>query len=131
VYNVQLHESSVTHAKSSKPPGMFQWDAVDTGPDSGGQNVLKTFEMAIRHNRRTTRTELEIIFCRRIYFHLRSKIFFLALLRGAMPPIFGSATAYYPKLSVHRRLSNRNHGKVVILSFISRTDSTDSRTVYR
>jgi len=47
VHNVQLHESSVTHAKSSKPPGMFQWDAVDTGPDSGGQNVLNTFEMAI------------------------------------------------------------------------------------
>ena len=35
-------------------PSMFQWDAVDTSPDLGGQNVLKTFEMAIRHNRRTT-----------------------------------------------------------------------------
>jgi len=34
-------------------------DAVDTSPYLGGQNVLKTFEMAIRHNRRTTRPELE------------------------------------------------------------------------
>ena len=38
---------------------MPQWDAVGTSPDLGHQNVLKTFEMAIRHNRRTTRTELE------------------------------------------------------------------------
>jgi len=38
---------------------MFQWDAVDTSPGLGGQNVFKTFEMAIRHNRWTTRTELE------------------------------------------------------------------------
>ena len=55
---------------------MFQWDAVDTNPDLEGQNVIKSFEMAIRHNRRTTRTELERVFCRRIYFHLRSKILF-------------------------------------------------------
>ena len=55
---------------------MFQWAVVDTGPDlgGGGQNVLKTFEMAIRNNRRTTRTELERVFCRWIYFYLRSKI---------------------------------------------------------
>ena len=32
---------------------MFQWDAVDTSHDLGGQNVLKTFEMAIRHKRQT------------------------------------------------------------------------------
>ena len=38
---------------------MFHWNAVDTSPDLGGQNVLKTFEMAIRHKRQTTRTELE------------------------------------------------------------------------
>jgi len=38
---------------------MFQWDAVDTSPDLGGKNVLDTLQMAIRHNRRTTRTELE------------------------------------------------------------------------
>jgi len=37
---------------------MFHWNAVDTSPDLGGQNVLKTFEMAIRHKRQTTRTEL-------------------------------------------------------------------------
>jgi len=35
------------------------WDAVDTSPDLGGQNALKTFEMVIRHDRRPTRTELE------------------------------------------------------------------------
>ena len=35
---------------------MFQWDA-DTSPDSGGQNVLKTFEMANQHDRQTTRTK--------------------------------------------------------------------------
>jgi len=29
---------------------MFQWDAVDTSPDLGGRNVLKTFEIAIRHS---------------------------------------------------------------------------------
>ena len=32
----------------------------------------KTFEMAIRHNRRTTQAELDRAFCRWIYFHLRS-----------------------------------------------------------
>ena len=57
---------------------MFQWDAVDTGPDLGGgsQNVLKTFEMAIRHNSRTTRSKLERVFCRWVYFYLRSQICF-------------------------------------------------------
>jgi len=44
---------------ASKPPRTSQWDAVDTSPDLKSQNVLKTFEMAIRNNRRTTRTELE------------------------------------------------------------------------
>jgi len=39
--------------------GKGAWDAVDTSPDIGGQHVLKTFESAIRHNRRPTRTELE------------------------------------------------------------------------
>jgi len=53
---------------------MFQWDAVDTSLDLGGQNVLKTFEMAIQHSRRTTR--LELVFCCWIYFLLRSEIFF-------------------------------------------------------
>ena len=35
------------------------WDAVDTSRDLWGQNVLETFEMAIRHKQRSTRTELE------------------------------------------------------------------------
>ena len=38
---------------------MFQLDAVDTGPDLGDHDVLETFEMGIRHKRRTTRTELQ------------------------------------------------------------------------
>ena len=70
------------------PPRMFQCDAVDTSPDLGVKISSKTFEMAIRHNRRTTRTELERVFCRWIYFHLRSKIFLLALLRSAIAPIW-------------------------------------------
>ena len=48
------------HVYSSKPPRMFQWDAVDTGPDLGGQNVLKTFEMAIRHNKQGLRVGLRL-----------------------------------------------------------------------
>jgi len=53
---------------------MFQWDAVDTSHDLEGQNVLKTFEMAIRHKRRTTQTDLERVFCRWIYFLLFAPI---------------------------------------------------------
>jgi len=34
------------------------WDAVDTSPDLAGQNVVKTFEMAIRRNTRTTETKV-------------------------------------------------------------------------
>ena len=49
------------------------WDAVDASPKLGGKNVLKTFAMAIRHNKRPTRTELEWVFCRWIYFNLCSK----------------------------------------------------------
>ena len=67
---------------------MFQWDAVDNSPDVGGQNVLRTLEMAIRHYRRTTRTELERVFCRWIYFHLHTKIFWpsFALIAPMDPP---------------------------------------------
>jgi len=60
---------------------MFQWDAVDFSPDLWGQNVLKTFEMAIRHNRRTTRTELES-FLTLDLLSLTFKNIFLVLLRG-------------------------------------------------
>ena len=61
---------------------MFQWDAVDNSPDLVSQNVLKTFERAIGHNRWTTRTELERVFCCWLYFHSRSKNILLALFRG-------------------------------------------------
>ena len=67
----------LTVAKLSKPQIIFRLDAVDTSPDLEGQKcVLKTFEMAILRKRRTTRKELEKVFCRWIYFHLRSQIFF-------------------------------------------------------
>jgi len=36
------------HARRQGVEGV--WDAVDTSPDIGGQNVLKTFEMASPHN---------------------------------------------------------------------------------
>ena len=62
---------------------MFQWDAVDTSPDLAGQNVPKTVEMAIRRDRR----ERERVFCRWIYFHLRSKIFFWPSYGGGDRPI--------------------------------------------
>ena len=88
LHNRQHYVSKITHAKLSKPARMFQWDAVDTNPDLVGQNVLKTFKMAIQHNRRTTRTELERVLCRWIYSHLRLKIFPgpLAAVRGRSPP---------------------------------------------
>ena len=64
---------------------MFQWDAIDTSPDVWSQNVITTFEMAIPHKKRTTRTELERALCRWIYFHLRSKILFCLSYRGRLP----------------------------------------------
>ena len=39
-----------------------------------------------QYNRRTTRTELESVFCIWMYFHLRSKIFFWPSYRGWSPP---------------------------------------------
>jgi len=50
------------HAKSSKPAWMFQWDAVDTGPDFGSQNSLKPIKMVFdiiggRHERNKTERE--------------------------------------------------------------------------
>jgi len=55
----EFYEFYITHTKSFKPPTLFQWDAVDISRDLLGQNVLKIFELATRHNKRTTRTELE------------------------------------------------------------------------
>jgi len=70
---------------------MFQWNAVDTSPDFGGQNVLKTFAVAIRQNRRTTRTKLKFSLTG-LFFSLAFKNIPLSLLRGAIaliapPPI--------------------------------------------
>jgi len=82
---VKISAYCATLTKSSKPARMFQWDTVDTSPDLVGQNVLKTFEMAIRHNRWKTRMELESVFCRWTYCHLCSKIFFWPSYRGNRP----------------------------------------------
>ena len=65
---------------------------------SRGQNVLKTFEMAIRHNRRTTRTESES-FLSLDLFSLSFKNIFLVLFRGGgrsppFPPHMDSCIGY-------------------------------------
>jgi len=71
---------------------MFQWDAVDTSPDLGG------VKLAIRFNEQTARTELDRVFCRWIYFHLRSKIFFWPSYAG------GGAIASIAALCIHHYL---------------------------
>jgi len=53
--------------------GVWDRDAVDTSPDLGSQNALKTFGIKV--------------FCGWIYFHLRSKIF-LSLVWRAIAPIW-------------------------------------------
>ena len=83
---------------------MFQWDAVDTSPDLGSQNILETFEMATRHTRWTTRTELES-FLSLDLFSLTFNNIFLAVLGGGRSdrphrPAHGSATAAGPVLSL-------------------------------
>ena len=55
--------------------GCFSRMPFDTSPDLAGQNVLKTFWMAVWHNRRTTQTQLERVFCRWVNFHLCSNFF--------------------------------------------------------
>ena len=69
------------------------WDAVDTSPDLGGQNVLKTIEMAIRHNRRPTRRELEFSVAGFILIYVRK--YFSDPLTGGDRPHRGSATDEY------------------------------------
>jgi len=84
------------HTKSSKPLRMFQWDAIDTNPDLGGQNVLKTVEMAIRHNSRRTRTESESFRSLDLFWVTFINILSGPLTRGTIAPIapYGSATVY-------------------------------------
>jgi len=59
----------------------------------------KLSKRAIRHNRRTARTELETVFCRWIYLHYVKKIFWASYVgRGrspqSLPPLYRFATAY-------------------------------------
>ena len=120
------------HGKSSKPPRMFRWDAVDTWPDlGGGQNVIRTFEMAIWHNRRTTRTELEKVFCRWTYYNLLSTKIFSGSLTGVgqSPPshpyvsasgginIFHSSKPSRHRLLVASVCSVRLRGWTIIVKF--------------
>jgi len=67
---------------------MFQWDAVDSSPELGGQSVLKIFELAVRYNRQTARAELQS-FLSPDSFSLMFNNIFLAPI--AHPPV--SATA--------------------------------------
>ena len=41
--------SQIMHAKSSKPPRMFQWDAVATSPDLWIKNSFTITESALVH----------------------------------------------------------------------------------
>jgi len=83
---------------------IFQWDAVDASPDLGGQNVLKTFEMAIPRKRRTTRVTngiRESFLSLDLFFRVCSKIFFwYSRGWGRSPPSplppYGSATDHWP-----------------------------------
>ena len=65
---------------------MLQWNAVDTSPDVGDQNVLETFEMAIWHKRRTAQTELKFSVTGFTFTYVQK--YFLALLggRGTIAP---------------------------------------------
>ena len=56
-------------------PGCFSGMCIDTSTGLGGQNVLKTFEMSIPHNRRTLQMELES-FLSMALFSLAFKIIF-------------------------------------------------------
>jgi len=58
---------------------MFQWDAVGISSGLWGQSVLETFEMAIRQK---TRTQLERVLCRWIYFNHVQKYISGALTGG-------------------------------------------------
>jgi len=63
---------------------MFQCDAVDTNTDLGGQNVLKTSEMTIRHESDDTNGTEESLLSLDL-FSLSSKVFFWLLLGGHRP----------------------------------------------
>ena len=62
--------------------GEWGLGAFDATPDSGGQSVLKTFEMAIRHNRAADTNGIREIFLSLDLFSLKYKNMFMALLEG-------------------------------------------------
>ena len=78
-----MHTLTSLKLRMRNHPRMLRWDAVDTSSDLGVKMAPKTFEMA---NSRTTRMELERVFCRTIYFPLTFKDIFLALAPIASPP---------------------------------------------
>ena len=67
----------------------------------------KISAMAIRHNRWKTQTELERVFCRWIYFHLRSKIYFWPSYWGGGDCPHGFATGSFRRPDAKTALSSR------------------------
>ena len=72
------------------------WDAVDTSPDLGGQNALKTFEMVIRHIQAADTNGIgEFSVVEFIFTYVQK--YFMTLLRGGgdrpvAPSPYGFAT---------------------------------------
>jgi len=86
------------HAKSCKTRRMFQWDAVDTSRDLGGQNVppKKSFRNGYLTKQADDTDGITDSFLSLALFSLTFKIIFLAVLRRGHPPYrapHGSATA--------------------------------------
>jgi len=87
------------HAKSCKTRRMFQWDAVDTSRDLGGQNVpppKKNFRNGYLTKQTDDTDGITDSFLSLALFSLTFKIIFLAVLRRGHPPYrapHGSATA--------------------------------------
>ena len=73
---------------------MFQCDAVDTNTDLGGQNVLKTSEMTIRHESDDTNGTEESLLSLDL-FSLTFKSIFLAFIGGGIA-LHESVTASVP-----------------------------------
>jgi len=132
---------------------MFQWMPLIPVPISGIKMSSKPskwlFDMI---GGRTTRTELESVFCRWIYFHIRSKIFFWPRFgeRGAItppPPSYGSAAGWRglskpvappgfcnrggSEVWIYRGSSVRSPPVPVVLSVYQRGSLLDGLAMYR
>ena len=70
---------------------------------------VKTFKVAIRHNRQTTRMELERFFCRWIYSHSCSKIFLWPSYGGRKDGGGGGAIAPSPPMDLPQTFIESAH----------------------